>query len=252
MNSKYIHLITGGLLSIAVVVACSLSPAGPATSQAAGSGACVNAYFPITPGNSWSFSSSGGALGDYTYSMTVDSLGVNYFATTETSSLGTGTRSTIRWKCLNGNLAALDVGAGSLSMATPRVKMTSTSVSSQGYTIPNTLDAGTNWSERVLIKGAVVSGGRTIDSQIASQLNCNMAGDETITVPAGTFKTVRVTCNQTVGVSMLTPAGTAVPSRAPVKLSITDWYAMGVGLVQSVRFSAGNTATIVLTQYKVQ
>jgi hypothetical protein len=36
-------------------------------------------------------------------------------------------------------------------------------------------------------------------------------------------------------------------------VSITNWYAKGVGLLKSVRVSSvGGTATIVLTQYKIQ
>ncbi len=255
MNKRPLHLTAGSLLLIAVIVACSLSPAGPSASQPAAnpaSGSCANPYYPVTSGNTWSYSSLGSALGRYTYSMTVANLGVNSFTTNEQSSLGAGTSSVIKWNCMNGNLAAVDAGADSLSLATSKMTFTSSSVSAEGYNIPNAFSPGTDWSERVLIKGVVVSGARTVNSQIASKLDCNVAGSDTVTVPAGTFNTVEVTCQQTVVVSMVLPKGTPVPAGAPVTVNITNWYAKGVGLVKSVRSMVGHTNTIVLTEYKLQ
>ena len=93
------------------------------------------------------------------------------------------------------------------------------------------------------VDGTVVSGARSENSQIASQVDCTAAGPDSITVPAGTFNTVKATCNQTIALSMLIQA-TPVPAGVPWNISITNWYAKGVGLVQSIPTSAaGGTET---------
>jgi cell division ATPase FtsA len=175
------------------------------------------------------------------------------FTINDLTTLGAGTSSSVKWNCKNGNLAALDSGAGSLSVSTSKVQITSTSITADGYNVPNTFAAGTTWSEKVTVIGTVQTGTRTLDSQIAANLNCTAAGAESITVLAGTFDTVKATCTETIGVSELVNA-TPIPAGAPSTLDITDWYAKGVGLVKSVRVNNTSTATATseLTQYTIK
>jgi hypothetical protein len=265
MNSRRNQLIVSSLLLFAVVAACSTSPAGSsngstgspaaATSQptsTSASGECTNDYFPVSSGTTWSYSSGGGVLGDYTYSWTVADVSDAGFTTNDQSSLGTGTTSSVKWNCQGGNLAALDSGSNSLSLSTSKVIMTSTSVTAEGFNIPASFKSGNTWSEKVTAKGTVVSATKTVDVQIDSDLACSIAGDDTITVPAGTFDAVKTTCSDMVSVSELNQ-GTPMPAAAPSTVNITNWYAKGVGLLKSVRVStAGGTATSMLTQYKIQ
>jgi hypothetical protein len=228
MNSRRFQIIVSCLVLFAVIAACSLSPAGSTTGSTAGtagatsqpvsaasSGGCGNAYFPVSVGTNWAYSSTGSTLGAYTYTWTVTDLGNGGFSTSDQYS--TGVNAAIKWNCQNGNLAALDAGSTSLSVTntSSTFKMTSTSITADGY-------------------------------------NCSAAGTESVTVPAGTFDAVKATCNQTLQVSFLMQ-GTPTPAGAPDTVSITDWYAKGVGLVKSVRASSlSSTETIVLTQYKIQ
>jgi hypothetical protein len=271
MNSRRSHLIIGSLLLIFVVAACSFSSASqpvantanplatpaPATNPPAtippASGGCTNAYFPTSSGSTWSYSSAGSALGPYTYTSTVSDVSDTGFTVNDLTTLGTGTSSSVKWNCQNGNLAALDSGAGSLSVSTSKVKITSTSITADGYNVPNSFAPGTTWSENVTVIGTVQTGTRTLDSQIAATLNCTAAGAESITVPAGTFDTVKATCTETIGVSEIVQA-TPIPAGSPSTLDITDWYAKGVGLVKSVRVNntAGSTTTVELTKYSIQ
>ena len=215
----------------------------------AASGGCTNAYFPVTSGNNWSYSSSGNVLGAYTYTWTVTDVSDTGFTTSNQYS--SGVNATIKWNCQNGNLAELDAGSNSLSMSTSKVKMTTDSVTGEGYNIPADFSTGATWSESVTANETVISGTKTINSQIVILTNCSAAGADSITTTAGTFNTVKATCNQTVTVSALLQ-GTPMPA-TPVMVSVTDWYAKGVGLVKSVRTSAASgTETIVLTQYKIQ
>ena len=265
MNPRRFQLIVSCLVLFAVVAACSLSPASSptgntvstaaATNQpvsASSGGGCTNAYFPVSTGTNWAYSSSGSILGAYTYTWTVSDVGNAGFTTNNQYS--TGVSSSIKWNCQNGNLAALDAGSTSLSVtnSSSTFKMTSNSITADGYNIPNTFDTGTTWAEKVTVDGTVQSGTKSENSQIVSNVSCSSAGAESVTVPAGTFDTVKATCNQTLGVSFLMQ-GTPVPAGAPDTVSITDWYAKGVGLVKSVRASSlSGTETIVLTGYKVQ
>jgi hypothetical protein len=174
------------------------------------------------------------------------------FTTSNQSSLGTGGTSEIKWTCKDGKLAAFDAGSNSLSMATSKMKVTSTSINVDGYNVPNSFAVGTTWSEKVTINDTVQSGAKSVDSRIDSTVDCSAGGAESVTVPAGTFDAVKVTCTNTVAISELMQA-TAIPAGAPSTVDITDWYAKGVGLVKSVRISAaGGTDTSVLTQYKIQ
>ncbi len=265
MNLRHNHLIVSSILFIVILASCGQSPASvpsegtgstaAATSQpvsASSSGGCTNAYFPVSSGTSWSYSSSGSPLGAYTYTWTITDSSNAGFTTSDQYS--TGVNALIKWNCQNGNLAALDAGSNSLNMTTSKVTMNSNSITAEGYNVPANFDSGNTWSEKVTVNGTVTgSSAQTVTTQIVSQVNCSAVGPDTITVPAGKFDTVKATCSDTVAVSALLQ-GTAMPAGAPVTENITNWYAKGVGLVQSVRTGGTTTGTetIVLTQYKVQ
>ncbi len=257
MNSCHNHFIISNFLLMVILAACAQSsvnsPSGNTAQSvnASANGACTNAYFPVSSGTSWSYSSSGSPLGAYTYTRTVTDLGNKGFTTSDQYS--TDVNALIKWKCQNGNLAALDSGAGSLSMTTSKLTMTSNSITAEGYNIPASFDVGATWSEKVTVNGTVVgSNTQKVNTQIVTQVNCTAAGADTITVPAGKFDTVKVTCSETIAISALMQ-GTPMPTGAPVTKSITDWYAKGVGLVQSIKVGGSTgTETIVLTKYKVQ
>jgi hypothetical protein len=281
MDSRRLHLIIGGILLIVVQVACSLSPASTpvaitssptalaentavptkskptlasaaptaATLSASGSGGCANAYYPVPSGASWSYASTGSGIGDYTYTQTITAVSAKGF--TASDQFSTGVNATIKWSCQNGNLAVLDAGAGSFSMTTSKVKMTTTSVTADGYNIPATFVTGKTWSEKITVDGTVqASATQTVTSQIAVQFSCTAAGADTITVPAGKFDTVKATCTKKEVVSA-TEQGTAVPLSTNQQ-SITYWYAKGVGFVQSVATGGADNETVVLTQYKLK
>ena len=259
--ARYLRLILRGILFIVILAACSQSPISvpsgstdsttAPTSQpvSAASGGCTNAYYPVSSGATWSYSSSGNSLGSYTYTQTVSAISDNEFTTDYQFS--TGVKTAFKWNCQDGNLAALDAGNNSFNMTTSSVTMTSDSITADGYNIPASFDIGNTWSEKVTVIGTVTSNStaKTVTSQIVTQISCSVAGTDKITVPAGTYDTVKATCNKSVGVSAIVQ-GTPMPEGVPATASITYWYAKGVGVVQSVSTSSNNgTETIVLTQY---
>lgn len=282
MNLRSYHLIVGSVLFIVLMAACALSGSGgvsiasptsnataptqqvsapasiaatpvsvaPTQSQnAPAGGACANAYYPVLAGASHSYSSTGSAVGDYTYIVAISTVGDTGFTTSYQYS--TGGNATVKWTCQAGNLAALDAGNSSLSFTTLKIKMDSNSVTADGYNIPASFDSGKTWSEKVTVKGtAEVTNGKTVDGQISSQFACSSAGTDSITVPAGKFDTVKATCDKTVIVSALEQGKlTRVGANHEY---ITYWYANGVGFVKSVATGGANNETVVLTQYKLK
>ena len=286
MSLMRLHLIGSNILLIVILAACAQAPASSpsgstastadlakntvvptvsepaptaaapttaattaATISASASGGCANTYYPVPSGASWSYDSSGSGIGNYNYTQTITAVSDTGFTTSYQFS--TGVNSTVNWNCQDGNLAALDAGAASFSMTTSKVKMTSNSVTADGYNIPATFDTGKTWSEKVTIDGTVqASATITVNSQIVSQINCTAGGADTITVPAGKFDTVKATCSKNVVVSAIAQGKTTQLSANTE--SITYWYAKAVGFVKSVATGGSDNETIVLTQYKIQ
>ena len=253
MNSRHHRFILSSLLIIALLASCSQSPASapPASTGSPAIAGCSNAYFPTSIGTSWSYSSSGSQQGGYTYTWTVTDLNDQGFTTSDQYS--TGVNATIKWTCQNGNLSALNGGSDSLSLTSSKATLKSNSIASEGYNIPANFGSGNSWAEKVTVDGTITtSTSKTANVQIVTQLHCAIAGTETISVPAGKFDTVKAACTQTLSLSALVQ-GTAVPAGSPAKEGITNWYAKGIGLIQSVRSGTTNgTETIVLTQYSVK
>ncbi|MGB8214869.1 MAG: hypothetical protein WCE68_15045 [Anaerolineales bacterium] len=274
MKSQRIQILLGSALLILVLAACSGSPASTASgnkpipvgntgnqpmhtaaapTQAApvpSSGGCSNAYFPVSTGTNWSYSSSGNRLGAYTYTWTITDASDSGFTTHDVYS--TGVTADLKWGCKDGNLTPLGAGADSLDYSTSKMKVTSQSITTDGYTVPSSFRDGKKWNFNLTDDSLVTSGTRSITSQMVQHYECSFAGTDSVTVPAGTFNTAKVICTEAVTESAILQ-GTPIPVGAPITVNITDWYAKGVGEVQSVRTSiAGGTETIVLTKYNVQ
>ena len=151
MNRRSLHLIISTILVFFVIAACSLSPAASSTGStaaatnppvstaaatippvsASGGGGCTNAYFPVSTGNSWSYASSGGTLGAFTYTWTVTDVSDAAFSVN--AQYSTGVNAVLKWQCRNGRLAALDAGSNSLDFSNSKYTFTSNSVTAEGF-----------------------------------------------------------------------------------------------------------------------
>jgi hypothetical protein len=254
MKPNRVQLIISIVLLVVILAACGKSPASTpsgsgtaAPASKASSGDCANAYYPVAAGDSWSYSSSGGNLGDYTYTQKITAANGTGF--TKSYAASTGVDLSIDWKCSGGNLAALDAGAAGLSMSTSKITMTSNSIQADGYNIPASFNSGATWSEKVSATGTVVEGStsKTVTSQIAYQLDCSAGGTDAVTVPAGKFDAVKAVCTKETTVSAVVQGKTI--QLGDNKENITYWYAKGVGFVKSVASGGSNNETVVLTQY---
>jgi hypothetical protein len=261
MKQRSLLLTVNSILLIIVLAACAPSgstgvtaapTAGPAQTTAKNASAnrgCANAYYPVSSGASWSYASSGSITGDYSYTRTITALSDVGFTTSDHFS--TGVDRTLKWNCQDGNLTTLDTGSGSAgSVKSTILKTVVVSTDADGYNIPATFEAGKTWSEKIEINGNLENSGTNVGTaQNVAQINCRAGSADTITVPAGTFNTVKATCTIAM-VETTTVKGLTMP---PVidKESTTYWYVKGIGLVKSVGSNPGGNETIVLTQYKI-
>jgi hypothetical protein len=228
----------------------TVAPTAPGAPTQTTIGGCTNAYFPVASGASWSYDSTGSDAGDFSITRTLS--GVSDTGFTQNDDIA-GTSGTILWSCNNGNLTSLTSGSSGTVVSRGSTILTIDSVNATGYVIPGAFTDGTTWSESLSVTGTSVdpSDGKKSSMVSDSTTNCTTAGTESVKVPAGTFDTLKITClsNQVATVTLDSGASTE-----PVTTIVnsTQWYALGIGLVQKV--NAGDAAgveTIQLTAYSL-
>src|SRR5688500_15646238 len=79
----------------------------------AGEGLCANAYYPVREGSTWSYKSTGGPAGGYSFTDTITSVRDDGF--TLSTEIGDLTR-TQEWTCTAEGLAALQLGGAPAAM----------------------------------------------------------------------------------------------------------------------------------------
>ena len=272
MNSHRLYLITPTLILALMLAACNLpSKSGPTSTpiindwpqlsptvtpttsptqtvkpSSTSSIGCTNAYFPLSPGATWSYASNGGPAGGYTYTRTLSGLSDTGFTTIDV--LGTVTR-TATWRCDNGNLTSLATASGNALVSSTSMKMTIDSVNATGYVIPNAFTDGKTWSEDLMVNATSVSGKDTSTVVSEATTACTTAGAESVKRPAGTFDTVKITChsNQVATVTIKGINGGPITTLQ----DSTQWYARGVGMVQTLNTGDAGNETVQLTSYSI-
>lgn len=206
----------------------------------------MNVYFPVSSGATWSYASTGSIAGDYTYTRTLSGLSDTGFTTIDV--FGKVTRS-VTWSCDSGNLTSLATASSNALVSSSSMKMTVDSVNATGYVIPNAFKDGKTWSEDLLVNATSVQGKDT--STVVSEVttDCTTAGAESVKVPAGTFDTVKITCHSNQVATVTTKGITGGP--ITTIQDSTQWYAPGIGMVQTVNSGDAGSETIQLTSYSI-
>ena len=234
-------------LPVTTTLPVTPSAAPAQTASASSSGGCTNAYFPLSSGATWSYTSTGSLVGNYTYTRTLSGLSDTGFTTIDV--LGGVTR-TVTWSCDSGNLTSLATGTSNALVSSSSMKMTIDSVNATGYVIPNAFTDGKTWSEDLLVNGTAVQGTDKKETVVSeAKTDCTSAGAESVKVPAGTFDTVKITCHSN-QVATVTINGTTGGTLSTIQDSI-QWYAQGVGMVQTVNSGDAGNETIQLTSYTI-
>ena len=181
---------------------------------------CDHAYFPVQEGWAWTYQSS---LEGQTHTITISKVsdsGFTYTVQFEKGSVET------RWKCDAEGLSSLEYSAANFGGKTSQFNFKT--VARKGVIIPNNLAVGSRWTYGFTLEGEI-SGKKVVNKLETSN---KIVGEETVTVPAGTFKAVKVESTSVMNMSMdLGGKSRNMPSNT---IKSTSWYGPGVGLVKSV------------------
>lgn len=210
---------------------------------------CKNSYYPVGPEveRKYRIKYQKGPIPDQDYTERyMDFNNDGFVAKTEFKELNT----TINWRCTSDGLLATQYG-NSIDMKSGSGVVIET-LKSDGVSFPN--DAkwiqGGNWTTNYEIKETIKNpNGQQIgegNGKVAQ--NSEVIGEEQITVPAGSFQTLKVRNNTTLDLTVKVN-GMSVPTKTLVET--TAWFAKDVGMVKSEsRLGGIATATTELLSYK--
>ncbi len=99
-----------------------------------------------------------------------------------------------------------------------------------GVVLPQSLRVGSSWSYSYEASGEAQQGNLTIHMEQSVSTTSKVVGQESVSVPAGRFRALKVESTQTTRGTM-TMGGRSSPLNLTVKS--TSWYAPNVGLVKS-------------------
>jgi hypothetical protein len=208
------------------------------------SDACGNPYYPFKEGLTiaYGITPTTGAAGDsdYTYRIT------KVTGTTASISVALASGATVEMSadCASGSVAMN--GSSNLGAALEGQKFKTTVLKSSGTFMPPNVSAGTTWSnseevEMELTDGSI-AGMDKINLTTAEQSKA--VSEESITVPAGTYKAMKVELTRTTTSKFIgAPAGFKLPEMPPSVSKSTEWWVKGVGMVKSVTTVDGKTST---------
>lgn len=252
MEQKKIKLLVSVLLTIIFLVACSFpsnnpviepqttqsEPPQPGATEAPltseggmpvrGEGLCSNAYYPVRQGATWNYKSTGGPAGEYSFTDTLTSVREDGFTlSTQFSDL---TR-TQEWACKPEGLVALQFGGAPAAMLNAQNMQLNLEVSNvSGVTFPDAISAGDQWQHSLDLQGDMTVAGEQGTATGNAQTSFTAIGEESVTVPAGTFAAMKIQVDTTLNLNV-SYQGLSVP--VTFSGSYTYWFVQGVGWVKA-------------------
>lgn len=263
MSAKKNQIIFLFIASLLFLLACNLgaTPAAPiATAQEATlpapdepspGGLCDHELYPIRQGASWTYASTGGSSGDFSYMDTVTELRADGFTL---STQFEGLTRTQEWECDPGGLRALQMGGGtSASVATQGAQSEYKTTEVAGYSYPRQISPGMEWTYTLVFQGqtAMPNNQQSASTGVFTS-TMKEAGREAVSVPAGTFDAVRF---QSTHMVQVTAEFQGAQMPLTFSASSVTWFAPGVGFVKSIENSdyggAPHTITTELQAYNI-
>jgi len=209
---------------------------------------CDNPLYPVVVGATWTYVISGPP--DTTQMRTIQELRSDGF--TDHDEFSAGASRTGEWTCQDGDLTALNPSGTSgitASVESSGMMADFQTTSSDGVTLPAVVTEGTTWSQHITLEGTQTINAIAVASKLSFGNDCTGAGEESVTVSAGTFTTRRVDCLSTMNIT-ITMSGMEIPSIT--NSTTTIWYAEGVGMVKLVSDNDdGTTTNVELTEYNI-
>ena len=253
MEQKKISTLISVLLVTIFLAACSTPPVSPtnppstetasptatepspeATSTPEGSypnpgqELCANLYYPVRQGATWTYKSTGGPAGEYSFTDTITSVREDGF--TLSTQIGDLTR-TQEWTCSAEGLAALQLGGAPAAMLNSQnIQLNLDINNAAGVTFPREINPGDQWQQALDVTGNVVAMNEEAEATGNVQMNFSAAGSESVTVPAGTFEALRVEVDVTLNIEA-TYEGITLP--VTFSGDYTYWFAPNVGWVKA-------------------
>jgi hypothetical protein len=203
--------------------------------------ACDHPYFPLRTGSSWTYSTP---QGNMTWSVG-SAGGTNDSAEATMEIAMPEVTMTVHWSCSSAGIVSYDFGT--LSAAGMGNVVNMEVVDSSGAFLPaaDLLAPGYSWPNNYSVVMHVSQEGFAVDWTTAVSETLTATGIESVTVPAGTFEALRVDGNESVSM-------TGVGQDVNATVSMTYWYAKGVGVVRyTSSTSEGSSSGGELTSYTV-
>lgn len=227
----------------AATPASGATPGSGSAPSGSGSGACTNPWEPVKVGATWNYNVTG--ITTATDVRTIETVAADGF--TDQNVFSNGISLPGQWKCSNGALTAMDpfstVPAGSSSA--PALKTDSV----DGTGLPAGTKPGDSFLLTYHMSGSVKENGTTAPLTEVVSETCNADNMLSVTVAAGTFDALHLTCNLslTITATINGTAGQPIVSNSTVQ----RWFAKGVGLVKSSDTSSAGVRTTELTAYTI-
>lgn len=249
---------------LVAVLACSLSKFMPAsntstsnsahpansTSDSSGSIAelCRNGYYPVSPTilRKYHISYPKGLMSDRDYTESFsDFSGDTFMVHTDFGAV----KANVNWRCTAEGLFATQYN-NSVDMSSG-VSAKIDTIDSNGVSFPSTDKwvSGEKWNAEYHITESISSkDGKPIGSSTGTvKQDGEIVGSEEITVPAGSFQTMKVSMKTNLSLNMQVD-GTSVPMN--ISLETTAWFAKDTGMVKSVtQMEKGGDVTSELSSF---
>jgi len=247
MEQKKIYKLFSVLLMIVFLAACStpsIPPTNPQSTEtetspeatatlpgstpSVGQGLCTNLYYPVRQGATWTYKSTGGPAGEYSFTDTITSVRDDGFT------LSTQIGDLIRpqeWTCTAEGLAALQLGGAPAAMLNSQnIQLNLDINNATGVTFPSQTNPGDQWQQTLDVTGNVTAMNEEAEATGNVQMNFSAIGNERVTVPAGTFDALKVEVDVTLNIN-----ATYEGITLPVSFSgdYTYWFAPNVGWVRA-------------------
>lgn len=205
-------------------------------------GLCDNPIYPVKQNATWTYFNTGGPSGDFSYTDTITEVRPDGFTLTTAFA---GLTRTQNWACETGGLKALEYGGGSAFIATQNANIEFNTLQVTGVSLPKEIVPGMQWLYSLTLEGTtIMPDGSQANSSGTFSVTMQEMGNETITVPAGTFETIKFQATTTLDIM-----GEFQGIQVPMKItgSTITWFAPNVGQIKSVSNSDFGGAPFTLT-----
>ncbi|MFA6447376.1 MAG: hypothetical protein WCW31_03935 [Patescibacteria group bacterium] len=207
---------------------------GPSTTA---SDECGNPYYPFKSGMAITYHESSTNKAVESSDYTIRTVKVVGTTATIRAELGDGATADMTADCASGSVALK--GSSSLGAAAEGTTFKTTVISSEGTSMPADVKAGSTWNHSETIQmdleGGAAAGLGSI--KMTTTEKSRAISEESVTVPAGTFKAIKVEVKRT------TTSAAKIGNIPATTQTTTEWWVKGIGMVKSVTVGQEGTTT---------